>query len=148
MKFYLEIDPMFVTLLVLVPIIKPFPFITFAVLVLTEDGEMTWITGTAFFPFVEEATEEEELVGKIFKGLDVAEMVITFGVELPMEFMLFIDAALAKSDPVRLLKAGTVVSCIAGAETGIWVIAVGTRKMIPLLNFVKVFYTNTCIIQF
>ena len=40
-KIYLEIDPMFVTLLVLVPIIKPFPFITFAVLVLTEDGEMT-----------------------------------------------------------------------------------------------------------
>ena len=75
-------------------------------------------------------------------------MVITFGVELPMEFMLFIDAALAKSDPVRLLKAGTVVSCIAGAETGIWVIAVGTRKMIPLLNVVKVFYTNTCIIKF
>ena len=55
-------------------------------------------------------------------------MVITFGVELPMEFILFIDAALAKSDPVRLLKAGTVVSCIAGAETGIWVIAVGTTK--------------------
>ena len=75
-------------------------------------------------------------------------MVITFGVELPMEFILFIDAALAKSDPVRLLKAGTVVSCIAGAETGIWVIAVGTRKMIPLLNVVKVFYTNTCIIKF
>ena len=71
-------------------------------------------------------------------------MVITFGVELPMEFMLFIDAALAKSDPVRLLKAGTVVSCIAGAEVGIWVIAVGTGKMIPLLNVVKVFYTNTC----
>ena len=62
-----------------------------------------------------------------------------------MEFLLFIDAALAKSDPVRLLKAGTVVSCIAGAEVGIWVIAVGTtKKTISLLVIVGVLYTNTC----
>ena len=65
-----------------------------------------------------------------------------------MVFLLFIDAALAKSDPVRLLKAGTVVSCIAGAEVGIWEIAVGTRKTISLLVIVKFLYTNTCITKF
>ena len=66
-----------------------------------------------------------------FKGrLDVVDMVIRLGVELPIDFwgLEITDAAFASNEPVRLLNAGTVVSWIAGADTGTFVIVVAGNE--------------------
>ena len=74
-----------------------------------------------FFPLTDEI--EEDVVDNTFKGREVVEIVIKFGVELPR--VLFgvgiTEAAFANNEPVRLLKAGTVVSCIGGEDTDIFV---------------------------
>ena len=45
------------------------------------------------------------------------------------------DAAFASNEPVRLLKAGTVVSWMAGADTGTFVIVVARKE-----NFIEIIY--------
>ena len=116
---YLE-PPIFPAFLLLLPITTPFPLNVLPPLVPSDVGEITWITGTVLFVFVV-ADEDDEI---IFKGLEVVEIVIRFGVEAPRAFVVgdSVEAAFAKRDPVRLLKAGTVVNCIVGAVEDICVI--------------------------
>ena len=97
-----------------------FPPLLFAIAV----GGMTWIIGTLLplalllllFVFGTIADEAAADAGRFFKGLDVVDMVMKFGVDEPSDGVVVViaEAAFASSDPVRLLRAGTVVSCIAG----------------------------------
>ena len=52
-----------------------------------------------------------------------------FGVELPIDFWGFAmtEAAFASNDPVRLLKAGTVVNWTAAVDAGTFVIVVAEK---------------------
>ena len=45
------------------------------------------------------------------------------------------EAAFASNEPVRLLKAGTVVNWMAGADTGTFVIVVARKE-----NFIEIIY--------
>ena len=112
MTYYLAIDPIFVALLLFPPIIIPLPFNAFVVVAFTEEGEITCIMGTVFKVLV---VADEEVADRTLRGRDVVEIVIRLGVELPIDLFVVVitDAAFANSDPVRLLKAGTVVSWIA-----------------------------------
>ena len=127
-------EPTFAALLLFVPMIIPLPFNAF---VFTEDGEITCITGTLFPAF--DVADDEVAADNTFKGrLDVVDMVIRLGVELPIDFwgLAMTDAAFASNEPVRLLNAGTVVSWIAGADTGTFVIVVaGNRDTITNHSF-------------
>ena len=134
-NYYLAIEPIFVALLLFVPIIMPFPFNTFVALVLTEEGEITWITGTVF-PVLEFA--EEDIADSTFSGREVVEIVMRFGVELPIALFVVVmtEAAFASNEPVRLLNAGTVVNWIAGADTGIFVMVVAIRCNLFYIYFI------------
>ena len=120
MKYYLAIDPTFAALLLLPPIIIPRPFNALVVVPFTEDGEITCIMGRVLRVLV---VPDDEVAVSTLRGRDVVEIVIRLGVELPIDWLVVVitDAAFARSDPVRLLKAGTVVSWIAGVDTGILV---------------------------
>ena len=93
-----------------------FPPLLFAIAV----GGMTWITGMVplLLLFVLGTTPDEAApdADRIFKGRVDVDMVMRFGVDEPSDGVLVVitEAAFASSDPVRLLRAGTVVSCIAG----------------------------------
>ena len=107
-------------MLLFAPIIILLPFNAFVVVAFTEEGEITCIMGTVFTVLV---VADEDVADSTLRGRDVVEMVIRLGVELPIELFVVVitDAAFASSEPVRLLKAGTVVSWIAGVDTGILV---------------------------
>ena len=129
---YLATEPMLATLLLFVPMMILFPFSAFVAFVLTEDGEMTWITGTLFDWF--DIDEDELTADNTFNGRDVVDIVMRFGVELPIDFWGFAmtEAAFASNDPVRLLKAGTVVNWTAAVDAGTFVIVVAEKWVAKL----------------
>ena len=105
-----------------------FPFNVLVALVLIDVGEITWMTGTLFPVFG--STVDEFAADNTFKGRDVVDIVIRFGVELPIDFWGFAitEAAFANNEPVRLLKAGTVVNWMVGADNGTFVIVVVAKE--------------------
>ena len=133
-------DPTFATLLLFVPMTMLFPLITLVGFVFTDDGEITWMTGRLFPTFG--SVVDELAVDKTFSGRDVVDIVMRFGVELPIDFWGFAitEAAFASNEPVRLLKAGTVVNWMAGADSGTFVIVVAAKKWITLnvLNYERI----------
>ena len=92
------------------------------------------MTGTLFPVFG--STADEFAADNTFNGRDVVDIVMRFGVELPIDFWGFAitEAAFANNEPVRLLKAGTVVNWMAGVDKGTFVIVVAAeeRKLMTL----------------
>ena len=89
------------------------------------------MTGTLLFAFVV-VDAEEAAADNNFRGRVVVDIVIRLGVELPSGFAVVVmtEAAFANREPVRLLKAGTVVNWIAGVVEGIcvMVVAMGEKE--------------------
>ena len=131
---YLGTELTFATLLLFVPMIILFPFNVLVALVLIDVGEITWMTGTLFPVFG--STADVFAADNTFKGRDVVDIVMRLGVELPIDFWGFAitEAAFANNEPVRLLKAGTVVNWMVGADKGTFVIVVAAegRKWMTL----------------
>ena len=116
---------MFPLLLLLPLMIRRLPLNVLLLPLPIADGDITWITGTVVLVVVEDGVADST-----FNGRAVVEIVMRFGIDVPRCFAggAIAEAAFAKSDPVRLLKAGTVVNWIAGVDEEILVMVVANGK--------------------